>query len=120
MELTEEIKEKLRKEIKERIENTDNSRLGSVNSWCRGTIIFIDAIEQLSIIEDLFEKDEGVREVGFLKDTFISFGGSIALRLYFQSNKTFIVLEGVDYISNYIECFKEVVVFSDLLKKYSK
>lgn len=124
MEITEEIKEKLRKEIKERIKNVNMSRS---NIFLVGAVISCNDVKEINIIEDMWKKSGDLKNYS-LESELCDYK-TLALRLslktetvnYFNGKvQEGVFIEGFDSIVNYIERGREVVPFSDLLKKCSK
>lgn len=124
MELTEEIKEKLRKEIKERIKNVNMSRS---NMYLVGVVISCNDVKEINIIEDVWKKSGDLKNYS-LEHKLYAYK-TLALRLSLKTEtvnhfngkeEENVFIEGFDSVVTYIERMKEVIPFSDLLKKCSK
>lgn len=112
MELTEEIKEKLRKELLERIEHTRTKH----SCFCDGIIISCNDVKEINIVENVWKKNEDLKNYSLEQKLCIL--ETLALRITIKETGVFI--EGFDDIIGYIRRGREVIPFSELLKKCSK
>ena len=88
MELTEEIKEKLRKEILERIKNTR----AKCSCFCDGIIISCNDVKEINIIEDVWKKSGNLKSCSLEQELCIL--KTLALRITIKETGVFI--EGFD------------------------